>query len=161
MAVTTPTVNSLLRLLPDTWSGAYQIWGHDNREAAIRVPSNATSPSPTHIEFKTSDAAANPYLALGCLIACGMDGLRQKMKLPEAVQVNPSQLKDSERKKQGIQTLPADQEQTLKSLSKDKVLNTTLGSELIKAYLAVKQEEYEVLKTKSFAEVVKLLLTRY
>ncbi|MEM6401631.1 MAG: glutamine synthetase family protein, partial [Cyanobacteria bacterium P01_D01_bin.116] len=40
MALTTPSVNSYRRILPHFWSGAFRVWGLDNREAAVRVPSN-------------------------------------------------------------------------------------------------------------------------
>jgi glutamine synthetase len=71
MALTTPSVNSYRRIRPHCWSGAYRCWGFDNREAAIRVPTFPEPPSPTHFELKTIDASANPYLALGDVIAAG------------------------------------------------------------------------------------------
>src|SRR5207244_4050952 len=39
VALTAPTVNSYRRLQPRFWSSAYTAWGPDNREGAIRVPS--------------------------------------------------------------------------------------------------------------------------
>ena len=65
MALSTPSTNSYHRIRPHCWSGAFRCWGFDNREAAIRVPTFPEPPSPTHFEFKTVDASANPYLALG------------------------------------------------------------------------------------------------
>jgi len=40
MALTAPSANSYRRFKPHCWSGAYRCWGIDNREAALRVPSN-------------------------------------------------------------------------------------------------------------------------
>ena len=39
VALTCPSVNSYKRLQPQSWSSAYTAWGHDNREAAVRVAS--------------------------------------------------------------------------------------------------------------------------
>ena len=39
LALTCPSYNSYRRLQPHFWSSAYTVWGPDNREAAIRVPS--------------------------------------------------------------------------------------------------------------------------
>ncbi|HXG08476.1 MAG TPA: glutamine synthetase family protein, partial [Gemmataceae bacterium] len=71
MAITTPSPNSYRRIRPHVWSGAFRCWGLDNREAAVRVPSSPTGPGPTHFEFKIVDATANPYLALGAVLAAG------------------------------------------------------------------------------------------
>ena len=37
MAITTLIPNSYRRIMPHGWTGAFQFWGIDNREAAIRV----------------------------------------------------------------------------------------------------------------------------
>ncbi|MBI3326567.1 MAG: glutamine synthetase, partial [Nitrospinae bacterium] len=39
VAITAPTVNSYRRLQPRFWSSAYTCYGPDNREAALRIPS--------------------------------------------------------------------------------------------------------------------------
>ena len=40
MSMTTPTPNSFRRIQPKFWSGAYSVWGIDNKEAAVRVLHN-------------------------------------------------------------------------------------------------------------------------
>ena len=37
--LTAPSFNSYRRIVPQYWAGAFTCWGHDNREAPIRVPS--------------------------------------------------------------------------------------------------------------------------
>lgn len=37
--LTAPSFNSYHRLVPQYWAGAFTAWGHDNREAPLRVPS--------------------------------------------------------------------------------------------------------------------------
>lgn len=161
MAITTPSANSYRRLQPHFWSGAYRCWGFDNREAAIRIPSNPYLPSPTHIELKTVDAAANPYLALGAVVAAGLDGIHQKMKLPDAVMVDPGYLLADQRQAQGVDRLPENLGEAIAQFSGDEVLLNALGPELSKAFLAVRKAEWEALKGQKLDQEVDMLLERY
>ena len=80
-ALTTPSTNSFRRIRPGAWAGAYRVWGYDNKEAALRVPS-VRQGGPTNIEFKVSDASANPYLSLAAVIGAGLDGVDRTLELP-------------------------------------------------------------------------------
>jgi glutamine synthetase len=161
MALTTPSVNSYRRLQPHTWSGAYRCWGVDNREAAIRVPNNPTLPSPTHVELKTIDASANPYLALGAVIAAGLDGIRRNLTLAEPVNCDPGYLSEDERQQRRIDRLPTNLGEAIAHLSRDQYLLDALGPQLSQAFLAVRKAEWDALKDASLEDEVKLLLERY
>ncbi len=161
MALTTPSVNSYRRLQPHFWSGAYRCWGMDNREAAVRVPSNPEPPSPTHIELKTVDASANPYLALGATIAAGLDGIRQELDPGEPVAIDPGHLPEAERRLHGIDRLPENLGMAIEHLSCNKTLLDALGTDLAQAFLAVRRMEWKALQEKPLEEEVKLLLERY
>ena len=161
MALTTPSTNSYRRIRPHYWSGAFRCWGMDNREAAVRVPSNPEEMSPTHFELKTLDASANPYLALGAVIAAGLDGVRHCLELGESVAVDPGRMSETERSTQGIELLPTNLGESIEQLSGDKVLLDALGPELAQAYLAVRKAEWEAMKDLELEEEVKLLLERY
>jgi glutamine synthetase len=161
MALTTPSTNSYRRIQPHYWSGAFRCWGMDNREAAVRVPSNPEEMSPTHFELKTVDASANPYLALGAVIAAGLDGVRHCFELGEPVTVDPGDLSESERSDRGIERLPINLGESIEQLSGDRVLLDALGAELAQAYLAVRKAEWEAMKDLELEEEVKLLLERY
>lgn len=161
MAVTTPSTNSYRRLQPHFWSGAFRCWGVDNREAAVRVPSNPHPPSPTHIELKTIDASANPYLALSVVIAAGLDGIRQQLDPGEPVTCDPGDLSASERQQQGIDRLPANLGEAINQLQQDPVLLAALTPDLAQAFLAVRQAEWIAMQEMSLEAEVKLLLERY
>lgn len=161
MAVTTPSVNSYRRLQPHFWSGAFRCWGMDNREAAIRIPSNPAPPSPTHIELKTVDASANPYLVLGSVIAAGLDGIRQKLTLGEPVTIDPGYLPETERFQRGIDRLPEHLGAAIDYLAQDQLLLDALGTDFATAYLAVRQAEWNYLKDFSIGDEAKLLFERY
>ncbi|MBD3884357.1 glutamine synthetase [Phormidium tenue FACHB-886] len=161
MALTTPSVNSYRRLQPHFWSGAFRCWGMDNREAALRVPSNFAPPSPTHIELKTVDASANPYLALGATIAAGLDGIRQGFDPGEPVAVDPGYLPEAERQSRQIERLPQSLGEAIVHLSTNSTLLEALGVDLAQAFLAVRKMEWQELKDLTLEQEVNLLLERY
>jgi glutamine synthetase len=161
MAITTPTTNSYRRILPHLWSGAYRCWGYDNREAAIRVITDPETGLPGHFEFKVVDATSNPYLALGAIIAAGLDGIRQKLEPGNPVDVDPGNLSDAERKKRRIEALPTSLGETIENLSRNEVLMKALGEDLARAYLAVKRAEYKHMKGFQLKEEIDLLVERY
>ncbi|MGH7999837.1 MAG: glutamine synthetase family protein, partial [Brasilonema sp.] len=161
MALTTPSVNSYRRIRPHSWSGAFRCWGLDNREAAVRVPSSPEMVSPTHFELKTVDATANPYLALGAVIATGLDGVQRNLEPPNPIAVDPGHLSEDERRVAGIDPLPANLGEALAHLKQNDILLNALNPQLSQAFLAVRQAEWEAMKDWQLIEEVKLLLERY
>ena len=107
--LTAPSFNSYRRIVPQYWAGAFVCWGHDNREAPVRVPSlfHGFEEESTNVELKAADASANPYLAVGGLIAAGLDGLERGLEPPDPVEVDPATIEDAEREARGIVPLPA------------------------------------------------------
>jgi glutamine synthetase len=144
LALTTPSYNSFRRLQPHFWSSAYTAWGPDNREAAVRVASGAwgDEAATINLELKASDASNNPYLALGGLIAAGLDGVARGLEPGAAALIDPGNFSDAERAQRGIARYPTTQAEALDALEKDAVLLDALGAPLATAYLAVKRSEY-------------------
>jgi glutamine synthetase len=145
LALTAPSYNSYRRLQPHFWSSAYTTWGPDNREASVRIVSGLWSnePDSVNLEFKASDPSNNPYLALGGLIAAGLDGLARELEPPEVTLVDPGNYSEAERAARGIARYPTNQAEAMDALEADAVLMEALGSELSRSYLAVKRSEYE------------------
>ena len=144
-ALTAPSFNSYHRIVPQYWAGAFVCWGFDNREAPVRVASTfrGAEEASTNGELKACDATCNPYLAVGGLIAAGLDGLERGLDLPEPVDVDPATIPDDERVRRGIVRLPATQAEALDALAADALLLSTLGSVLAESYLAVRRSEWE------------------
>jgi glutamine synthetase len=142
--LTAPSFNSYHRIVPQYWAGAFTVWGHDNREAPVRVPSvfAGLEEASTNAELKSADATCNPYLALGGLIAAGLDGLERGLEPPEPVEVDPATIAESEREARGIRRLPETQEEALAALEADEVLTAALGPVLAESYLAVRRSEW-------------------
>jgi glutamine synthetase len=158
-ALTIPTRNSFRRIRPHFWAGAFGAWGYDNREVAIRVSRGKSGAS--RFELKAADASANPYLALGAMLAAGFDGIEKKLEPPREVTVDPGLLGEAERKANHVHALPTSLGQALEELQKDKVLLEALGAERAKTYSAVKKMEWEALKDVTLEDEVKLLAERY
>lgn len=160
MGITTPINNSYARLGRHLWSGAFDCWGYDNREAALRLP---TTPSGVNnFELKTVDATANPYLALGAVIAAGLDGMKSKLKFSEGLDVDPGLLSDSDRKSKKIKELPTELSKSLDALDKSKLLKEAMGEDLHRSYMSVKREELRsALELDTVEEEVTLLLQRF
>jgi glutamine synthetase len=142
--LTAPSFNSYRRIVPQYWAGAFTCWGHDNREAPVRVPSvfRGMEAASTNVELKAADASCNPYLAVGGLIAAGLNGLERGLEPPEPVEVDPATIAEEERARLGVDPLPARQEQALDALEADAVLTDALGEPLARSYLAVRRSEW-------------------
>jgi glutamine synthetase len=143
VALTAASFNSYRRLKPHMWSSAFACWGLDNREASVRIASvlwDETRPS-LNMELKPSDSSNNPYLALGGLIAAGLDGVANKLDPGQPVTVDPGGMSDNERARLGIHRLPESLAAAVDELERDKVLMDALGDLLGRTYLTVKRSE--------------------
>jgi glutamine synthetase len=142
--LTAPSFNSYRRIVPQYWAGAFVCWGHDNREAPLRVPSVfwGMEEASTNVELKAADASSNPWLAIGGLIAAGLDGLERGLEPPEPVEVDPATLGEEERERLGIAAMPSSQVEALDALAGDGVLMDALGPVLAESYLAVRRSEW-------------------
>ena len=151
VAITCGSPNSYRRLLPHYWSSAYGVYGFDNREGAIRVPSvyKGREADSVNLELKAADHSGNPYLAMGAFIAAGLDGIKNKIDPGEPQQIDPGNYSDEEREKRGIRRLPTTFDEALDELERDTVLKEALGSLLATSYIAVKRAESDFFKEKS------------
>ena len=147
-ALCCPSMNSYRRLSPGSWSTAYICYGPDNREAAIRIPSPfwGSEMASTNLEFRPADSSSNPYLALGGLLAAGLDGIARGLRPPAELRVDddPSRLSDAERESRGIRRLPATLRDAAAALEGDGVLSEAMGPLLRDSYLAVRRYDWEL-----------------
>ena len=143
--LTAPSFNSYHRIVPSFWAGAFTCWGHDNREAPLRLPSvfRGMEEASTNLELKAADATCNPYLAVGGVIAAGLDGLERGLEPPEPVEVDPATIPEDERERRGIRRVPGTQAEALDALEADGPLTDALGPVLTRSYLAVRRSEGE------------------
>ncbi|MCU1557705.1 MAG: glnA [Microbacteriaceae bacterium] len=143
VALTAPSYNSYRRLTPNAWASATTAWGFDNKEAALRVcsPFYKREEQSYNIEFKTSDASANPYLSLGALIACGLDGIERELEPGDPSEHDPAYLSAEELVRGKVRPLPTSMDAALDELENDAFLLGTMGDMLSRCYLGVRRSE--------------------
>ena len=145
VGLTAPSVNSYRRLQPHFWSSAFTCFGPDNREAPVRIASGFWNDEmrTVNLELKPSDSSHNPYIALGGLIAAGLDGIDKEMQVPEPVLVDPADIDESERKRRGIERLPSTLKKAIDALQRDEVLTAAMGEVLSREYLLIKSADWQ------------------
>ena len=162
-AVTAPSVASYQRLQPHRWSGPWACWGRENREAALRFITGMTGsrPGAANLEVKSMDPSANPYLALGSVLAAGLDGIERELTLPEPVLDDPASIPARRRKELGIRQLPGSLGDAIRQLERSTVLRSAMGDVLFEAFLATRRAERSAYEGKDPAEVVRAHRWRY
>jgi glutamine synthetase len=143
VALTTPSYNSFRRLVPSAWASATTGWGFDNKEVALRVcsPFYKREEQSYNLEFKPSDPSANPYLALGALIACGLDGIERELEPGEPCGQDPARMSAAELARSQVRPLPTSMGAALDELEKDSILLDSMGELLARCYLGVRRSE--------------------
>jgi len=76
-----PNINSYKRFASGSFAPTTIAWGADNRTCALRVVGHGPS---LRFENRSPGADVNPYMALSALIAAGLHGVENKLKLEPA-----------------------------------------------------------------------------
>jgi glutamine synthetase len=164
-AVGCPSAASYLRLQPAKWAGAYACWGVENREAAIRfVASTAhglNPPEGANVEVKCFDGSANPYLLVGSLIAAGLAGLDEGLRLPEPIGDDPAGHPEADLRQRGIERLPQSLDAAVDCFAKSAILREAMGSGLFSTFEAVRRGEAELFAGTGEAEIIAAHRWRY
>lgn len=144
LAVGTATAASYLRLIPQHWAGAFQAWGLENRETAVRFVTGSVGNQQraANLEVKSFDESANPYLVVAGLIAAGLDGIASHRALPEPIEVDPAGLSDEERSARDIRALPTSLDDVASAFEADDALNQAFGTELATTIVEVRRAEH-------------------
>lgn len=87
-----PTANSYERL-GTCKAPEYITWGNENRSTLIRVPATKDS---KRFEIRTPDPECNPYIAFALIIHAAIDGIKNNLTPPAAVEGNLFGKDDSE-----------------------------------------------------------------
>jgi len=163
MAITCGSPNSYRRILPHYWSSAYEAYGFDNREGAIRIPSPfwGREAESINLEIKFADHSGNPYLSMGALMAAGLDGIKNSIDPGEPEEIDPGNYSDEERERRGIRRLPTSLDEALDELERDQVLLQALGPFLARSYIAVKRDESAFFTKKTAEEEARQHFYKY
>lgn len=159
LAIGAPTPASYLRLVPSHWAGAYACWGRETREAALRFITGGvgTRSRAANFEVKCFDLAANPYLAIGTLIAAGLHGVKASAPLGEEITGDPAWYGDDDLAARGISRLPTSLDSAVDAFAESDVLREALGSAMSGAVIAVRRGDAERLRDSSPEEIAAAL----
>ncbi|WP_433276860.1 glutamine synthetase [Pseudonocardia xinjiangensis] len=162
-AISAPSIGSLARLRPGFFAGVYAVWGVENREAPLRYVPGTSLLGNDHanIELKTSDASANPYLAVAALLAAGAAGVAEGLRLDPPVQSDPGSWSAEERAARGVAALPSTQAEQEDALRTTPRVTAVLGEELLGAFLAVRRSDAAAADGRSPDDVLAGLRWRY
>ncbi|MBW3012045.1 glutamine synthetase, partial [Candidatus Woesearchaeota archaeon] len=142
VAITNPTMNSYKRLVPGFEAPTYICWGRKNRSAMIRVPNfYPGQENATRIELRVPDPSCNPYLAFAAMLACGLDGIKNKLKAPAEAGDNIFEINEEEKKKKGIKEVPGSLKDAIAALKKDNVLKEAFGEHAFFKFIEAKEKE--------------------
>jgi len=144
-AICNPTVNSYKRLVPGYEAPVYLAWSLANRSALLRVP--AKRGNATRVELRSPDPSCNPYLAFAAILEACLDGLRNKIQPPEAVEANIYHLSEREKKRQKIDSLPGSLSESLDYMEKSMVAKRALGEHIYNEFLHAKRQEWDSFRT--------------
>jgi len=151
-------VNSYKRLVPGYEAPVYLSWARRNRSDLIRVPEyRPGQENATRIEFRSPDPACNPYLTFSVMLAAGLEGIEKGYEAPEPVEENVYEMSEAERKKRGIDTLPASLWEAIQLTERSEVVRKALGDHVFDAFIENKKIEWDRYRT----QVTEYELNRY
>jgi glutamine synthetase len=154
---------SFLRAAPSRWAGVWQAWGRETRETAIRFITGVTGTgaASANAEVKCFDATANPYLVVGAVLAAGLAGVDDGLRLPPPVTGDPATMADSTRAAAGVARLPESPLAAANAFASSSVLAAAMGEVLHDCVLTVRRAEAERFADTSPAELAALTRWRW
>jgi len=129
-----PTVNSYKRFIPDSWAPTKLAWSFDNRTAGFRVVGDGKS---RRIEVRIAGADVNPYLFFSAILACGIEGMQQKIKPPPYFEGNVYS-SGSE-----VQNVPTSMQQSISNFQNSPFAKQAFGEDVVSHYSVFYQKELD------------------
>ncbi len=119
-----PNINSYKRFVEGSFAPTALLWGIDNRTCAFRVVGHGPS---LRVECRIPGGDVNPYLALSAMVAAGLRGVEESLKLPEAFAGN-AYVADAAR-------VPTTLHEAVELLDKSEVARHAFGDEVVDHYV--------------------------
>jgi glutamine synthetase len=134
IAFSNPTINGYKRLNANPLTPKRAVWSHDNRAAMCRVIGGPGERS-THMENRSGEPSANPYLYMASQIFAGLDGIDRG--------VDPGPPLDDPYAQSHKAPMPTSLLDAIAALEKSAVLRKAMGDEFVEYYIAMKRHEIE------------------
>jgi glutamine synthetase len=91
------------------------------------------------------------------MLAAGLEGIEKGYEAPEPVEENVYEMSEAERKKRGIDTLPASLWEAIQLTERSEVVRKALGDHVFDAFIENKKIEWDRYRT----QVTEYELNRY
>ena len=127
-----PTITGYKRLNVNPLAPNRVLWSIDNKGAMCRLVGGMGDPA-THLENRSGEPAANPYLYMGSQITAGLDGIANGTDPGEPL---PDPYAQTQKP-----PLPRSLEEAIQELAASAMFREALGNEFIEHYLAVRRHE--------------------
>ena len=158
-AVTNPLVNSYKRLVAGYEAPVYVAWSASNRSALVRIP--ASRGMGTRTEVRCPDPTCNPYLAFAMMLGAGLDGIKNDLPVPDAVNADIFEMTAAEKKEAGIASLPANLYEAVQELKASPIALDALGPHILAKYIEGKEKEWDSFRIAITDWEHKTYLSRY
>ncbi len=112
---------------------AYIAWSDKSRFQLINFP--IAGDNTVHMELRSPDACLNPYLAFALLLNAGLEGVEQRLPLP---QPQHEQLAE-----EGLARLPYDLGEAVAAAQSSAFVQSVVTPEILRQFAAAKQEEWQ------------------
>ncbi len=130
-AFSNPTINGYKRLNANALAPNRAVWSIDNKAAYLRL--TCVGDPMVHIENRSGEPAANPYLFFASQVAAGLDGINNKLDPGEPLDDPYTQIDKP--------AMPGSLMESITALSESKMMIKTIGKTFIDYYLILKRHE--------------------
>jgi glutamine synthetase len=131
---TTPTINGYKRAKPFSLAPDRATWGIENRGAMLRVQGGLNDLG-AHVENRSGEPAANPYLYMAAQIFAGLDGIKR--------QLDPGSPSEAPYAAVDKPLLPKTLIEATALLKRDELLCKSFGNEFIDYIVKIKEFEWD------------------
>ena len=132
-AFSNPTINGYKRLNANPLAPKRAVWSHDNKAAMCRVI-GGPGDNASHVENRSGEPAANPYLFMATQIFAGLDGM--------ANAIDPGgPLNDDPYGQASMELLPSSLVESVDALDKSAMYRAALGDDVVNHFVSMKRHE--------------------
>lgn len=131
-AFSNPSINGYKRLNANALAPKRAVWAIDNKAAMCRLVGGAGDTS-THIENRSGEPMANPYLYMASQIFAGLDGMTNREDPGDPLADPHAQISKP--------MLPVSLMEAIDSLSESALFRSAMGDEVIDHFVEMKRHE--------------------
>src|SRR5947209_2095256 len=117
-------INSYKRYAAGSWAPTTLAWGHDNRTCGFRIVGHGQH---LRTESRIPGADVNPYLCFAALLAAGLRGIEERLKLPPEFKGNAYE--------SDVQRFPSSLREAIGLLENGAMARAAFGDDVIDHYL--------------------------